>query len=167
MAEVNEASRVVPILFTSESIVLPGMVVPIELADAARAAVDAARATESGELLIAPRLDDHSSTVCWLDAGRSRRRRQRHRAAGARNGCADRRRRQRSGPAPVEVTEVTEPCTDETRSWLRTRSCCWPYLQRGAWRPSTSSTVTDLSPLADTADMRLPDAGAEAPPLNA
>jgi ATP-dependent Lon protease len=43
MAEANEASRVVPILFTSDSIVLPGMVVPIELDDA-RAAVDAARA---------------------------------------------------------------------------------------------------------------------------
>ena len=58
MAEVNKASSVVPVLFTSESIVLPGMVVPIELDDAARAAVDAARASESGELLIAPRLED-------------------------------------------------------------------------------------------------------------
>ena len=58
MAEANEASRVVPVLFTSDSIVLPGMVVPIELDDAARAAVDAARASESGELLIAPRLED-------------------------------------------------------------------------------------------------------------
>ena len=58
MAEANEASSVVPVLFTSESIVLPGMVVPIELDDAARAAVDAARASESGELLIAPRLED-------------------------------------------------------------------------------------------------------------
>ena len=47
-----------PVLFLSDSIVLPGMVVPIELDDAARAAVDAARASESGELLIAPRLDD-------------------------------------------------------------------------------------------------------------
>ena len=34
------------------------MVVPIELDDAARAAVDAAQASETGELLIAPRLED-------------------------------------------------------------------------------------------------------------
>src|SRR5215217_6944577 len=51
-------AKSVPVLFLSDSIVLPGMVVPIELDDAARAAVDAARASESGELLIAPRLDD-------------------------------------------------------------------------------------------------------------
>ena len=57
MAEANMTSSVVPVLFTSESIVLPGMVVPIELDDAARAAVDAAQASESGELLIAPRLE--------------------------------------------------------------------------------------------------------------
>lgn len=51
-------AKTVPVLFLSESIVLPGMVVPIELDEAARAAVDAARASESGELLIAPRLED-------------------------------------------------------------------------------------------------------------
>ena len=58
MAEANEASSAVPVLFISDPIVLPGMVVPIELDDAARAAVDAAQASESGKLLIAPRLDD-------------------------------------------------------------------------------------------------------------
>ena len=47
-----------PVLFLTDLVVLPGMVVPIELDDAARAAVDAARASESGELLIAPRLED-------------------------------------------------------------------------------------------------------------
>ena len=35
----------VPVLFLSDSIVLPTMVVPIELDDAARAAVDAAQAS--------------------------------------------------------------------------------------------------------------------------
>src|SRR3978361_2295949 len=59
MAEANVTS-VVPVLFVSEPIVLPGMVVPIELDDAARTAVDAAQASESGKLLIAPRLDDRS-----------------------------------------------------------------------------------------------------------
>src|SRR5215212_5233097 len=52
----------VPMLFVSEPIVLPTMVVPIELDDAARAAVDAAQASESGKLLIAPRLDDRYPT---------------------------------------------------------------------------------------------------------
>jgi len=51
-------AKSVPVLFLSDSIVLPGMVVPIELDDAARAAVDAARASESGELLIASRFED-------------------------------------------------------------------------------------------------------------
>ena len=51
-------AKSVPVLFVSDPIVLPGMVVPITLDDAARAAVDAARASDSGKLLIAPRLDD-------------------------------------------------------------------------------------------------------------
>lgn len=38
----------VPVLFVSDTIVLPGMVVPITLDDAAQAAIDAARASESG-----------------------------------------------------------------------------------------------------------------------
>src|SRR4051795_5013598 len=52
----------VPVLFVSEPIVLPGMVVPVELDDAARTAVDAAQASESGKLLIAPRLEDRYPT---------------------------------------------------------------------------------------------------------
>ncbi|WP_396928729.1 endopeptidase La [Mycolicibacterium sp.] len=51
-------AKSVPVLFVSDPIVLPGMVVPITLDDAARVAVDAARASDSGKLLIAPRLDD-------------------------------------------------------------------------------------------------------------
>ena len=55
-------AKSVPVLLVSDPIVLPGMVVPIRLDDAAQAAVDAARATESGKLLIAPRLDDRYPT---------------------------------------------------------------------------------------------------------
>jgi ATP-dependent Lon protease len=47
-----------PVLFLSDLVVLPGMVVPIPLDEAAQAAVDAARASSDGELLLAPRLDD-------------------------------------------------------------------------------------------------------------
>ncbi|BBY60805.1 endopeptidase La [Mycolicibacterium sarraceniae] len=55
-------AKSVPVLFVSDPIVLPGMVVPISLDDTARAAVDAAQATDAGQLLIAPRLDDRYPT---------------------------------------------------------------------------------------------------------
>ncbi|GAC02795.1 ATP-dependent protease La [Gordonia namibiensis NBRC 108229] len=51
-----------PVLFVPDVVVLPGMVVPIPLDDAAQATVDAARASESGKLLVAPRLDDRYPT---------------------------------------------------------------------------------------------------------
>ena len=47
-----------PVLFLPDVVVLPGMVVPISLDEAAQAAVDAARSTGENELLIAPRLED-------------------------------------------------------------------------------------------------------------
>ncbi len=47
-----------PVLFLSDMVVLPGMVVPIPLDEAAQAAVDAAQASSGGELLLAPRLED-------------------------------------------------------------------------------------------------------------
>jgi ATP-dependent Lon protease len=160
MAEVNEASRVVPILFTSESIVLPGMVVPIELDDAARAAVDAARATESGELLIAPRLDDrypsYGVLASIVQVGR---------VAGGSGTAAVVRGTGRAqigaganGPGRalwVEVTEVTEhAATDETRALAAEyKKLLLAYLQRReAWQiVDFVNQLTDPSPLADTA----------------
>ena len=47
-----------PVLFVTDLVVLPGMVVPIELDEAARAALDAARASSDSKLLVAPRLED-------------------------------------------------------------------------------------------------------------
>jgi ATP-dependent Lon protease len=47
-----------PVLFVNDLVVLPGMVVPIELDEAAQAAVDAARSGDQQQLLIAPRLGD-------------------------------------------------------------------------------------------------------------
>lgn len=41
-------AKSVPVLFVTDTIVLPGMVVPVALDDAARAAIDAAQASESG-----------------------------------------------------------------------------------------------------------------------
>ena len=47
-----------PVLSLPDLVVLPGMVVPVELDDAARAAIDAARAGADGQLLLTPRLPD-------------------------------------------------------------------------------------------------------------
>ena len=47
-----------PVLFLPDLVVLPGMVVPVELDDAARAAVDAAQSGSDSTLLVAPRLED-------------------------------------------------------------------------------------------------------------
>lgn len=47
-----------PVLFLTDPIVLPGMVVPIELDESAQAAIDAARAAKTEAVLLAPRLDE-------------------------------------------------------------------------------------------------------------
>lgn len=51
-------SQNLPVLFLTDPIVLPGMVVPIELDESSQAAIDAARSAETDEVLVAPRLDD-------------------------------------------------------------------------------------------------------------
>ncbi len=47
-----------PVLFVAELVVLPGMVVSLELDESSQAAIDAARASSDGQLLVAPRLED-------------------------------------------------------------------------------------------------------------
>src|SRR5689334_4772361 len=148
----------VPVLFVSEPIVLPGMVVPIELDDAARAAVDAARASESGELLIAPRLEDrypsYGVLASIVQVGRV--------AGGIAAVVRGNSRAQigagANGPGPalwVEVTEVTEPAvTDETRALAAEyKKLLLAYLQRReAWQiVDVVNKLTDPSALADMA----------------
>ena len=153
-------AKSVPVFFTSESIVLPGMVVPIELDDAARAAVDAARASESGELLIAPRLEDrypsYGVLASIVQVGR---------VAGGSGTAAVVRGNGRAqigaganGPGPalwVEVTEVTEAAaTEETRALAAEyKKLLLAYLQRReAWQiVDFVNQLTDPSALADTA----------------
>ncbi len=160
MAEANEASRVVPVLFTSDTTVLPGMVVPIELDDAARVAIDAARASESGELLIAPRLDDrypsYGVLASIVQVGR---------VAGGSGTAAVVRGTSRAhigaganGPGTalwVEVTEVTEPePTDEIRAQAAEyKKLLLAMLQRReAWQiVDFVNQLTDPSALADMA----------------
>src|SRR4051812_21091790 len=151
----------VPVLFVSEPIVLPGMVVPIELDDAARAAVDAAQPSESGKLLIAPRLDDryptHGVIASILQVGRVpgggaaavvRGERRAHIGSGA------------SGPGAalwVEVTEVVDdPAgpTDETKTLAAEyKKLLLAMLQRReAWQiVDAVNKISDPSALADTA----------------
>ncbi|MTE14611.1 endopeptidase La [Nocardia aurantiaca] len=47
-----------PVLFLTDPIVLPGMVVPIELDESSQAAIDAASAGKVNQVLVAPRLDE-------------------------------------------------------------------------------------------------------------
>jgi ATP-dependent Lon protease len=152
-------AKSVPVLFVSDPIVLPGMVVPIALDDAARAAVDAARATESGTLLIAPRLEDrypsYGVLATIVQVGRIpgggtaavvRGERRAHIGAGA------------SGPGAalwVEVTEVadTEP-SDEIRNLAgEYKKLLLAMLQRReAWElVDVVNKLTDPSALADMA----------------
>ena len=60
MSETDKTS--LPVLFLTDLVVLPGMVVPVELDEAAKAAVDAARTHADGTLLVAPRLEDRYAT---------------------------------------------------------------------------------------------------------
>jgi ATP-dependent Lon protease len=152
-------AKSVPVLFVSDPIVLPGMVVPIALDDAARAAVDAARATESGTLLIAPRLEDrypsYGVLATIVQVGRIpgggtaavvRGERRAHIGTGA------------SGPGAalwVEVTEVVdaEP-SDETRKLAgEYKKLLLAMLQRReAWElVDVVNKLTDPSALADMA----------------
>ena len=47
-----------PVLFVSDLVVLPGMVVPLALDESSQAAIDAARAGSDSQVLVAPRLED-------------------------------------------------------------------------------------------------------------
>jgi ATP-dependent Lon protease len=152
-------AKSVPVLFVSDPVVLPGMVVPIALDDAARAAVDAARATESGTLLIAPRLDDrypsYGVLATIVQVGRIpgggtaavvRGERRAHIGAGA------------SGPGAalwVEVTEVTdaEPTDDIRNLAAEYKKLLLAMLQRReAWElVDVVNKLTDPSALADMA----------------
>ncbi len=152
-------AKSVPVLFVSDPIVLPGMVVPIALDDAARAAVDAARASESGKLLIAPRLDDrypsYGVLATILQVGRI--------AGGGTAAVVRGERRAQigagaSGPGAalwVEVTEVTDPePSDETRSLAAEyKKLLLAMLQRReAWElVDVVNRLTDPSALADMA----------------
>jgi ATP-dependent Lon protease len=164
-------AKSVPVLFVSDPIVLPGMVVPIALDDAARAAVDAAQRTggqersdsgsnpDTGKLLIAPRLDDRYPTygviASIVQVGRIpgggaaavvRGEGRAHIGSGT------------TGPGAalwVEVTEVAEdePTEDTKALAAEYKKLLLAMLQRReAWQiVDVVNKITDPSALADTA----------------
>ncbi|CAN5835540.1 endopeptidase La [soil metagenome] len=148
-----------PVLFIADPIVLPGMVVPIALDDAAQAAVDAARASESGKLLIAPRLDDryptHGVIASIVQVGR---------IAGSSGSAAVVRGERRAhigtgttGPGAalwVEVDEIEDvPASEDTKALAAEyKKFLLAMLQRReAWQIiDYVNQLTDPSALADT-----------------
>ncbi|MDL9938908.1 endopeptidase La [Gordonia sp. ABSL1-1] len=153
-----DQSYSVPVLFVPDLVVLPGMVVPIPLDDAAQATIDAARATESGKLLVAPRLDDRYPSfgviASIVQVGR---------IPGGQTAAVVKgeKRAQIGSGTPghgaalwVEVTEVTEPAiTDEvTELAAEYKKLVLAMLQRReAWQIIDAvNKMTDPSALADT-----------------
>jgi ATP-dependent Lon protease len=152
-------AKSVPVLFVSDPIVLPGMVVPITLDDTAQAAVDAARSSDSGKLLIAPRLDDRYP-ACGVLASIV----QVGRIAGGSAAAVVRGEHRAhigagtTGPGAalwVEVTEVDEPePTDDSKALAAEyKKLLLALLQRReAWQlVDAVNQLTDPSGLADTA----------------
>ena len=149
-----------PVLFLTDLVVLPGMVVPIELDDAARAAVDAAKAHSDGTLLVAPRLEDRYASYGVVaeivQLGRL--------ATGEPAAVIKAERRVRigsgvSGPGTalwVEAEELPEAAheTEEvTKLAAEYKSLVIATLQRrDAWQViDTVNRLTDPSTLADLA----------------
>ncbi len=148
----------VPVLFVADQVVLPGMVVPIALENGADAAIQAARASDSGKLLIAPRLDDrypsYGVIASILQVGRVagglaavvRGENRAHIGAGA------------NGPGAalwVQVTEVEEVEADDNLKALAAeyKKLLLAMLQRReAWQiVDVVNQLTDPSALSDTA----------------
>ena len=148
-----------PVLFLNDLVVLPGMVVPIELDDSSRAAIDTARASSESELLVAPRLEDRYASYGVLasivQVGRL--------ASGEAAAVIRAERRVKigsgvSGPGAalwVEAEELPEqPITESiTELAAEYKSLVVATLQRrDAWQViDTVNQVTDPSTLADLA----------------
>ncbi len=149
-----------PVLFLTDLVVLPGMVVPIELDDSARAAVDAARSHSDGRLLVAPRLEDRYASYAVeasiVQMGRL--------ATGEPAAVIRAESRAKigagvSGPGSalwVEAEQVEEPGTDSEK--VRALANEYKALviatlqRRDAWQVIDQvNRVTDPSTLADLA----------------
>ena len=151
-------AKSVPVLLITDTIVLPGMVVPIALDDAAQAAIDAAQASDTGELLIAPRLEDrypsHGVIAKILQVGRMP-------GGGTAAVVRGERRAQigagTSGPGAALWVQVTEVPETETTEEIKALTAEYKKLllamlqRREAWQiVDYVNSLTDPSALADT-----------------
>jgi ATP-dependent Lon protease len=147
-----------PVLFVPDLVVLPGMVVPLELDDAARAAIDAARAGSDSQVLVAPRLEDRYASygvVASIErVGRF--------SGGAPAAVLKAGRRARigsgvSGPGSalwVEVEPVDDHVTDRARELAEEykRLVVAVLQRRDAWQViDTVTSMSDPSAIADAA----------------
>ena len=147
-----------PVLFLSDLVVLPGMVVPIPLDEAAQAAVDAARASSDGELLLAPRLEDRYASY-GVVASVERVGRMMGGGAGAvlRAGRRARIGSGVTGPGAalwVEVEPVEETVTEHARELAEEykRLVVAVLQRREAWQIiDTVHKMSDPSAIADAA----------------
>jgi len=155
----TQVRKRLPVLFLDDVVLLPGMVVPIELDEPAQAAVDAARAADLEEILVAPRLDDRYAeygVVAALEkVGKFRGGAP---AALLRTGERARIGSGVTGPGAALWVEV-EPVED-TDPTPRVRELAADYKQlvvavlqkREAWQIiDTVKAIDDPSTLADTA----------------
>ncbi len=157
--------RNLPVLHLTDAVVLPGMVVPLELDEAAQAAVDAARsvlpegADGHGEVLLAPRLSDRYAShgvVATIDkVGRM--------PGGAPAAVLRAGQRARigsgvTGPGAALWVEAElvddQPATDRAKELaVEYKALVIAVLQhRDAWQViNTVERMTDPSTLADSA----------------
>ncbi|MFT4225693.1 endopeptidase La [Micropruina sp.] len=148
-----------PVLFLDDIVLLPGMIVPIPLDDAAKTAIDAAQTSSDGELLAAPRLDGHygsSAVVASVEQiGRAR--------GGAPAAVLRTGQRARIGngvTGPGSALWVEAELVEDEASGDRVHELAEEYRRlvisvlqrREAWQViDTVSAIDDPSTLADTA----------------
>ncbi|WP_410871492.1 endopeptidase La [Nocardia sp. A7] len=148
-----------PVLFLTDPIVLPGMVVPIELDESAQAAIDAAQAAKTGSVLVAPRLDEGYASygvVATIEqVGRMR--------GGAPAAVLKAERRARighgvTGPGAAlwveaELVEAVEPDERTTELAAEYKKLVVAVLQRReAWQIiDVVNQLDDVEAIADTA----------------
>ncbi len=148
-----------PVLFLDDVVLLPGMIVPIPLDEASKAAIDAAQTSSDGELLAAPRFDDrYAAFGVVASVEKVGRIRGGAPAAVLRTGSRARIGRGVTGPGAALWGEA-EPVADGPAS-ERVRELADEYKRlvvgvlqrREAWQViDTVSAIEDPSALADTA----------------
>src|SRR6476469_4010310 len=147
-----------PVLFVPDVVVLPGMVVPIELDEPAQTAIDAARASSDGRLLVAPRFEDRYASYGVIATvervGRF--------SGGAPAAVLKAEERVRSGSGVtgpgaalwVEVDTVDEHVTEHARELAEEykRLVVAVLQRREAWQViDTVNQMTDPTAIADSA----------------